>query len=166
MLKSAQAHQSAEVMPTADTMGRDAPEVVQLSPRGMRMEPAPIGASIARNMYANLVTVETAAGIQVTVATDFAPKIEGFIGDLVALGYRPRTIHCAASGGHVRGSLHYQGRACDFDQHGWGKTASVMYHVQALVSKWGLRDGCEFRDCGHVDAGVSFVRRHRYASAK
>jgi hypothetical protein len=26
-----------------------------------------------------------------------------------------------------------------------------MYHVGALARKWGLRDGCTFSDCGHVD---------------
>lgn len=41
--------------------------------------------------------------------------------------------------------------ACDIDQTGWNKTAGPMYRAKALAAKWGLRDGCTFRDCGHVD---------------
>ena len=105
-----------------------------------------------------LVHVATAAGINITVAASFAPKIEGFIRDVVAQGYHPRQIHCYASGGHVRGSLHYRGEACDFDQRGWGKTARAMYHVAALAQQHGLRDGCTFRDCGHIDSGQALAR--------
>lgn len=109
-----------------------------------------------------LVTVQTAANIPITVSSIFAPKIEGFIRDLVAEGYHPDRIHCFARSGHVAHSLHYSGNACDFDQTGWGKTAKPMYRVQALVAKWGLRNGCSFNDCGHIDAGFgghSFAHR-------
>lgn len=129
------------------------------------------GQLAAREVYrgagVGLVTIQTAAGIPIRVASDFAPKIEGFIRDIVAMGYRPGKIHCYARGGHVSHSLHYSGHACDFDQHGWGKTASTMYRVAALASRWGLRDGCTFRDCGHIDAGFApRFRRSRYASAR
>jgi hypothetical protein len=103
-----------------------------------------------------MIKVSTAAGIDVVVAPAFAPKIKGFIAGLVARGYRPRRIHCwAPRGTHVRRSLHYPGKACDFDQRGWNKTARTMYRIGALAAKWGLRDGCSFRrsDCGHIDAG-------------
>lgn len=110
-----------------------------------------------------LVTVSTAAGISVTVSPSFAPKITAFISDLVASGYKPRQIHCAASGGHVRGSRHYSGNACDFDQRGYGKTASPMYHVAALARQHGLRDGGSFRDWGHIDDGEHLARRTRVA---
>lgn len=110
-----------------------------------------------------LVHVATAAGISVTVAASFATKIQGFIADLVARGYHPHQIHCYASGGHVRGSLHYSGQACDFDQRGWGQTAKPMYHVADLVGKWGLRDGGGFRDWGHIDTGAHLRRGSREA---
>lgn len=98
-----------------------------------------------------LVTIDTAAGISITVSASAAPAFQGFIADLVDQGYRPQKIHCYARGGHVRNSNHYWGGACDFDQRGWNKTARPMYRVRELAAKWGLRDGCTFRDCGHVD---------------
>jgi hypothetical protein len=115
-----------------------------------------------------LVTVNTAAGIPIRVASSVAHKFEGFIADLVARGIRPTRIHCAASGGHVRHSLHYWGGACDFN--GSASRFPPMNHhkVADLATKWGLRDGCSFRirggvpDCGHIDAGTP--RRTRYAS--
>jgi len=105
-----------------------------------------------------MVTIDTAAGIPITVAADFAPKISAFISAMVARGYHPRHIGCYARGGHVRGSLHYSGHACDFDQTGWGKTRRPMYHVRALANSLGLRDGGEFRDWGHIDDGEHLHR--------
>lgn len=102
---------------------------------------------------AGMIQVATAAGIEITVAPGFAPKITGFIRDVVATGYHPQQIHCYAAGGHVRGSWHYRGGACDFDQHRRGRTATAMHHIRALADKWKLRDGCTFHDCGHVDDG-------------
>lgn len=99
----------------------------------------------------HLVAVGTAAGIPIIVAASVAPAFRGFIADLVGRGYRPRQIHCYARYGHVRHSNHYWGGACDFDQRGWNKTARPMYRVRDLAAKWGLRDGCTFRDCGHID---------------
>ena len=107
----------------------------------------------------HLVTVSTAAGIDITVARSFAPAIRGFIADAVAAGYHPSRIHCWARGGHVRHSLHYSGRACDFNQHGWNKTDRFMYRARKIARKWGLRDGCSFHDCGHIDAGRQVKQR-------
>lgn len=118
-----------------------------------------IAHAATKTVRAGLVTVQTAAGIPITVAADFAPKIEGFIRDVVAAGYHPGQIHCYARGGHIRNSLHYSGKACDFDQRGWNLTARAMYSaaVASIAQKWGLRDGCSFhrKDCGHIDAGYS-----------
>jgi hypothetical protein len=112
------------------------------------------------------MTVNTAAGIPITVASSAASKFEGFISDLVASGYKPRQIHCLAHGGHVRDSNHYWGGACDIDQSARGRTAGRMYHVAELANKWGLRDGCSFGDCGHVDVprggGVRIANRTRH----
>lgn len=116
-----------------------------------------------------LTTIPTAAGISITVAQSFAPKIAAFIADVVARGYKPPRIHCySTSASHVRNSLHFSGQACDFNQRGWGKTDAPMYHVADIAARHGLRDGCTFRDCGHIDAGYRYARvrhtRHvRYA---
>ena len=108
----------------------------------------------------NMVTVPTAAG-PITVARPLAARFQALIADFVAAGYRPRRIGCLAHGGHVAHSRHYAGAACDFDQRGWGLTASFMYHAHALIAKHGFRDGCSFNDCGHVDDGlvVRYARR-------
>ncbi len=111
-----------------------------------------VRSAIVGRSRSGLVEVQTAAGIKIAVAGNNAWRFVGFVGDLVALrSYRPRQIHCFATGGHVSNSNHYTGNACDVDQRGWGLTASTMYHVRDLTKKWGLRDGCTFRDCGHVD---------------
>lgn len=110
-----------------------------------------------------LVTVQTAAGLPITVAAHLASRFQGFIADLVASGYRPRHIGSFARGGHVRHSRHYAGAAIDVDQTGWGKTAKPMYHVAALAARHGLRDGCTFRDCGHIDDGASLRRTAHHA---
>lgn len=102
----------------------------------------------------DLVTVDTAANIAITVARPYAEKFKGFIADIVSRGYQPGKIHCYnLSASHVRNSLHFRGEACDFDQRGWGKTAKAMYHVADIAAKWGLRNGCVFADCGHIDTG-------------
>ena len=106
---------------------------------------------------ADLVTVRTAAG-PITIASDVAHKFTALIDDLVAHGFRGR-VHCFAAHGHVKHSLHYTGRACDFAQTGWNRTVRPMYSSTALIQAHGLRDGCTFRhprkDCGHVDAGLT-----------
>lgn len=100
---------------------------------------------------------ETAAG-RITIACDLAPKMVGFINDVVARGFRG-PVHCLSySKSHVAHSLHFRGEACDFAQRGWGRTVPVMRRVADLAAKWGLRDGCTFRDCGHVDSGRSIGR--------
>lgn len=117
------------------------------------------GNPMAHSASGGYVTIDTASGIKVTVAPQFAAPIAGFIGDLVARGYMPKKIHCLNfSKSHVPGSLHFRGLACDFDQRGWGKTASAMYRVADLAAKWGLRDGGEFRDWGHIDMGPHLRR--------
>jgi hypothetical protein len=127
---------------------------------------APVASGVAyTGSGSGIVTVSTAAG-PITVAADHAGQFEGLINDFVAAGYRPRHIGCFARSHHVRGSLHYRGLACDFDQRGWGRTASFMYTARAheIIVAHGLRDGREFGDQGHVDAGVSFGgRRTRFA---
>jgi hypothetical protein len=105
-----------------------------------------------------LVHEQTAAG-QITVASDAAGKFKELIAALVAKGFKG-DVHCYASGGHVTHSLHYSGRACDFAQTGRNRTVSIMYHAGSLIKAAGLRDGCSFHDCGHVDTGFAVASRH------
>jgi hypothetical protein len=110
-----------------------------------------------------IITVPTAAGIPIRVASKLADQFRGFIQDLIDEGYKPKQIGCwAPVGTHVWNSNHYHGGACDFDQTGWNRTDPKMYHVGALASKWGLRDGCSFRrpDCGHIDDGLNIGWKH------
>lgn len=115
---------------------------------------------ITTDANGNLVTLQTAAGIPITASASFAPKAAAFIADLVASGYTPKHIKCFARGGHVHGSRHYSGNACDIDQTGWGRTARAMHNVAALAKVHGVRDGCSFRDCGHIDDGKPLMRQH------
>jgi hypothetical protein len=120
----------------------------------------------------SIVTVETIAG-PIRVASRLADRFRSLISDFAAAGYHPRHIGCFATGGHVRGSRHYVGAACDFDQRGWGRTVAFMYtaRAHAIIVANGFRDGREFRDQGHVDDGAPLSRvayhhsyRHHYAS--
>ena len=108
-----------------------------------------------------LVTVDTAAG-NIVVARSIADRMKGFIADVVGRGFKG-PVHCYSwSKSHVRNSLHHSGEACDFAQHwtaGGLRTHPVMRRVGDLVAKWGLRDGCAFRDCGHIDGGLN-TRTH------
>lgn len=114
------------------------------------------------NGNAATVTVPTAAGIPITVAASISYNMQGFISDVVARGYHPRKIHCLSwAKSHVRNSLHHSGRACDFDQCGYGCAPHFMRHVADLAEKWGLRDGCTFGDCGHIDVGPRVTRNYR-----
>ena len=110
-----------------------------------------------------LVHEQTAAG-EITVAADAAGKFKELIAALVAKGFKG-DVHCYASGGHVAHSLHYSGRACDFAQSGRNKTVSIMYHAGGLIRSAGLRDGCSFHDCGHVDTGFAVASRHEHRYA-
>ena len=105
--------------------------------------------------------MQTAAG-SITVAPYLASRFKALIADFAAHGYKPKTVGCFASSGHVPHSRHHDGAACDFDQAGRGKTASFMYRASAIIHKHGFRDGCDFNDCGHVDDGLSV----RYVSVR
>jgi hypothetical protein len=109
-----------------------------------------------------VVTVETAAN-PITVASDIAGPMRDLIGDLVAHGFRGR-VTCLASG-HMRNSLHHSGNACDFAQlrrNVVAPGAGVMYHASDIIAAHGLRDGCSFHDCGHVDSGRMLSARAQF----
>ena len=117
-----------------------------------------------------LVHEDTAAG-NITVAAGAAAKFKDLIAALVAKGFRG-DVGCYAASGHIAHSLHHTGNACDFAQTEKNRTVAIMYHSGALIRSFGLRDGCSFGDCGHVDTGTVFADRgqhsvqHRYARSE
>jgi hypothetical protein len=110
-----------------------------------------------------VVTVQTAAN-PITVSAGIASSMRALIADLVAHGYRGN-VTCQASG-HMPHSLHHTGEACDFAQLSRNRVAAgagIMYHARSIIAAHGLRDGCSFHDCGHVDDGrMSFRARAQY----
>lgn len=108
--------------------------------------------------FGGIVKVGTAAG-PIYVAQSLAGNFKALIDDFAAAGYIPRNIGCYAATGHVPGSWHHVGAACDFNQHGWGLTDPFMYTAIAdsLIRKHGFTNGCQFHDCGHV--GIDGQRR-------
>ena len=109
-----------------------------------------------------VVTIETAAN-PITVASDIAGPMRDLIGDLVAHGFHGH-VTCLASG-HMPGSLHHSGNACDFAQLSRNRVApgaGVMYHASDIIAAHGLRDGCSFHDCGHVDSGAMLHARAQF----
>lgn len=115
---------------------------------------------------AGIVTIETAAG-SVRVAGDMADQVVGIASELVEAGFDGE-IACYARSGHIRGSRHYSGHACDFAQRARNKTVALMYVAGEIIERWGLRDGCTFRrpDCGHADDGKPRGRRMAERRAK
>ena len=96
-------------------------------------DPAPFGSG--------LVTVSTAAGIDITVAGDFAPRAQAVIADAEASGIHLTRIRCFSAGGHARMSNHHSGRACD----------TRPYIPASIVRANGLRSGRDFHDPEHFD---------------
>lgn len=106
----------------------------------------------------DLITIETAGG-SIEIARRAAEPMRGFIADVVARGFKGRIKCYSLSTAHVPRSRHKIGEACDFAQRGWNKTVRVMYRVGDLAKKHGLRDGCSFNDCGHIDTGAVMTAR-------
>lgn len=113
---------------------------------------------------AGLVTVRTAAGIQIRVAPRAAANFSGFVADLVASGY-----HISFMGGwRAHGScagcdMHPRGLAIDINQTGRNRvTRAFPVDVTAMAARHGLTHGAVWSnpDQGHFElAGV-----HRYAA--
>lgn len=103
----------------------------------------------------NMVRVKTVQGFYLTVHPAYAHKFLKLFALLEENHVKvPKEIvGCFSRGGHVRGSNHYIGAACDI-QTGWNKTIPVLYTAEG--GKWirqaGLFNGCSFGDCGHIEA--------------
>lgn len=111
--------------------------------------------------------IHTATGKTARVIASARDKFQGFINALEAEGAKIRDVGCLSSG-HMPGSKHHWGGACDFDQRARNRTAGYMYHVTALAHRFGLTDGCEwhYRDCGHIEVpGTNSPRHNQYAVA-
>jgi len=101
-----------------------------------------------------MVTVQTAYGFNITVHPAYASKFQKFFALLKERGYKvPAAItKCwTPRGTRVAGSNHYIGAACDI-QTGWNRGPEFVYHMNDIVERAGLYNGCVFRDCGHVEA--------------
>ncbi len=137
--------------------------------RAFETEPAPERSAspswqrpAIRHTVGGVVTIETAAN-PITVASGIAGPMRDLIADLVAHGFRG-SITCQASG-HMPGSLHHTGEACDFAQLSRNVVApgaGIMYHARDIIAAHGLRDGCSFHDCGHVDSGRMLSARAQW----
>lgn len=118
-----------------------------------KSEPNPRRALDANGNTA-MVTVETAFGFNITVHPAYVSKFQKLFVLLKDGGHRvPAHItKCwAPRGTHVAGSNHYIGAACDI-QTGWNRGPAFVYHMNDMIKKAGLYDGCAFNDCGHIEA--------------
>lgn len=89
-----------------------------------------------------LVTVATAAGIDITASAGFAPYAQSIIAAAVAEGMKFRRINCySMARSHRALSNHKGGNACD----------SYPSIPARIVRAAGMRSGCDFRDCQHFD---------------
>lgn len=92
--------------------------------------------------HGGYVTVPTAAGIDIKVSADFAPKAQAAIAAAVAEGMRFRRINCFdLRRTHKALSNHKTGDACD----------TYPSIPARIVRAAGLRSGCDFADCPHID---------------
>lgn len=101
----------------------------------------------------NMVQVRTVQGFLLTVHPAYAHKFLRFFEILEQNNVKvpKEIIGCFSHGGHVRGSNHYIGAACDI-QTGWNRTIPALYHAGKWIRQAGLFDGCSFGDCGHIEA--------------
>jgi hypothetical protein len=131
------------------------------------------GPSIDASGNLALATVVTADGLTAKVAAPVQEKFQQLIKlveadtvyperpDLDERGNRIKDIGCYTRGGHMPGSKHYRGLACDFDQTKRNVTSAFMYHVTPLAKLVGLTDGATWPrltherytgpDAGHIE---------------
>ena len=129
---------------TLDANGSVAPSMSERTLSGYANQPAHT-VSPSEAGRRGLVTVDVAGGHRITVSQAFSAPVTALIADLDAKGYRFTRIKCFANHGeghHKSKSNHWNGDACDF----FGS------HPPAEITRaHGLRSGCDFHDCMHVD---------------
>lgn len=109
----------------------------------------------------DLAVIKTANGLTAKVAASAREKFQGFIDKVESLGNRISAIGCYVPRGHMPGSKHYRGLACDFAQVKRNVTKDkFMYSVADVAKDFGLTDGCTWGwtggrydgpDCGHIE---------------
>jgi hypothetical protein len=100
----------------------------------------------------NMVRVRTVQGFYLTVHPAYAHKFLKLFEILEQNHVKvPKDlVGCYSRRGHVPGSNHYIGAACDI-QTGWNRTIPALYHAGKWIRQAGLYDGCDFGDCGHIE---------------
>lgn len=104
-----------------------------------------------------MISVRSAYGFPIVVHPAYANKFLKLFASMKEHGYvLPRqlpVVYCWAPGGHIPGSNHYIGAACDV-QWGWNRGPDFVYTAEfnGLVKAAGLYNGCSFGDCGHIEA--------------
>lgn len=103
---------------------------------------AATAAAISTTVAADIITVPTAAGIDIRVSSDFAGPAQAVIADAVAAGIKFKSIRCYNHARtHVSRSNHFKGDACD--------TSPAI--PKRIVLAHGLRSGCHWGGCAHFD---------------
>lgn len=127
---------------------------------------------ISRAEAGEIVTMQSAVG-PIEVAPDFGARILPVIAELKVAGFSGiAKCYARRRGPHVKHSAHLDGHACDLlPRDGVGArhrnrmpTQAIMFTATAagIISRAGLRNGCAFRDCGHIDDRAGVARRfHR-----
>src|SRR5262245_49564298 len=118
--EAAQRHRQTNAAPSCDNDGRCTTlSVAAPASRGSSTGHARAARTPQRAVDANgngiMVTVQTAYGFNITVHPAYASKFLKFYALLKERGYKvdPRINRCYSRGGHVPGSNHYIGAACD-----------------------------------------------------
>lgn len=113
-----------------------------------------------------LTTIDGCANLRLRVASEAAHKFQAFFCALKREGHHIIKAGTACQAyGHMKGSKHDWGGACDIMQRARSKTVRFMYHVTKLAKSLDLVDGCTWhhRDCGHIEVpGSNRIARARH----
>lgn len=126
---------------------------------------APRAAAPAGHAGSGLAREKLADGQVIVVAAAYAERFVGFFNALFEREGKLPEIGCYAPTGHMRGSLHHWGGACDVGQTARNVAWRAMYSVTELARWFGLTDGCTWHnpDCGHVDvSGITGGRSYAH----
>lgn len=123
--------------------------------------------------------VRAASGAVAHVAAGATHAFQCVVNALESQGYPVRFMGGYARGGHIRGSLHYSGRALDINQVSRNITSPRMPGNEIEIARgcglisgaqWAHGDSGHFQSGGYAGSGrrhyASRHHRHRYASAR